>query len=78
MSLLLHELRVRRGAMVGWALGLGLFLSLYTTIYRFLPAEVREMDVRALAFLNSLGIETFATFEGFILGTAFNLSLIHI
>ena len=74
MSLLLHELRVRRGAMVGWALGLGLFLSLYTTIYRFLPAEVREMDVRALAFLNSLGIETFATFEGFILGTAFNFA----
>jgi ABC-2 type transport system permease protein len=72
MSLLLHELRVRRGAIVGWALGLGLFLSLYTTIYRFLPAEVREMDVRALAFLNSLGIQTFATFEGFILGTAFN------
>ena len=74
MSLLLHELRVRRGAIVGWALGLGLFLSLYTTIYRFLPAEVREMDVRALAFLNSLGIQTFATFEGFILGTAFNFA----
>lgn len=72
ISLLQHELRVRRGSTLGWALGLGFFSVIYTLIYPNLPAEMREIDVRAIAFLDSLGIRTFATFEGFILGTAFN------
>jgi len=72
INLLRHELRVRRGGTIGWALGLGLFCAIYTLIYTVLPEEVREIDPRALALLNSLGIQTFATFEGFILGTMFN------
>ena len=72
IDLLRHELRVRRGGAVGWALGLGLFCAIYTLIYTVLPDEVRQIDPRALALLNSLGIQTFATFEGFILGTMFN------
>ena len=72
INLLRHELRVRRGGTIGWALGLGLFCAIYTLIYTVLPDEVREIDPRALALLNSLGIQTFATYEGFILGTMFN------
>lgn len=72
ISLLQHELRVRRGSIIGWALGLGFFNIVYTIIYPNLPVEMREIDVRAIAFLDSLGIQTFATFEGFILGTMFN------
>lgn len=72
IDLLRHELRVRRGAFIGWALGLGLFCTVYTILYPNLPAEVRQIDPRALALLESIGIQTFATFEGFILGTLFN------
>lgn len=72
IDLLRHELRVRRGSFIGWALGLAFFCTLYTLIYPNLPAEVREIDPRALALLESIGIQTFATFEGFILGTLFN------
>ena len=72
IDLLRHELRVRRGSFIGWALGLAFFCSIYTLIYPNLPAEVREIDPRALALLESIGIQTFATFEGFILGTLFN------
>lgn len=72
MNLLRHELRARRGSIIGWALGLGFFSIVYTLIYPNLPAEMREMDLRAIAFLDSLGIRTFATFDGFILGTMFN------
>ena len=72
INLLRHELKVRRGSIIGWALGLGFFSIVYTIIYPNLPAEMREIDVRAIAFLDSIGIRTFATFEGFILGTMFN------
>ena len=72
IDLLRHELRVRRGSFIGWALGLAFFCSIYTLIYPNLPAEVREIDPRALALLESIGIQTFATYEGFILGTLFN------
>jgi ABC-2 type transport system permease protein len=71
-DLLLHELRMRRGAILGWTIGLGFFCSMYMIIYTVLPAEVRNIDVRALAFLQSLGVQSLATFEGFILGTEFN------
>ncbi len=64
IDLLRHELRVRRGSFIGWALGLAFFCSIYTLIYPNLPAEVREIDPRALALLESIGIQTFATFEG--------------
>lgn len=72
ISLLRHEVRVRRASTLGWALGLGFFSVVYTLIYPNLPVEMRELDVRAIAFLDSIGIKTFATFEGFILGTMFN------
>ena len=72
IDLLRHELRVRRGSFIGWALGLAFFCSVYTILYPSLPAEVRQIDPRALALLESIGIQTFATFEGFILGTLFN------
>ena len=72
IDLLRHELRVRRGSFIGWAVGLAFFCAIYTLIYPNLPAEVREIDARALALLESIGIQTFATYEGFILGTMFN------
>ncbi len=72
ISLLRHELRVHRGSTIGWAVGLGFFSVIYILLYPNLPVEMREIDTRAIAFLDSLGIQTFATFEGFILGTMFN------
>ena len=56
ISLLQHELRVRRGSTIGWALGLGFFSVIYTIIYPNLPAEMREIDVRAVTFLDSVSI----------------------
>ncbi len=71
-DLIVHELRRRLGTIAGWAIGLGAFCSAYVLLYTALPPEVREIDVRALALLESLGMETFSTFDGFVLSTAFN------
>jgi ABC-2 type transport system permease protein len=73
LNLLLQELRVRRGALFGWTLALMFFSNVYILMYPSLPVEVREIDVRALVLLESLGIKTLATFEGWIAGTEFNI-----
>lgn len=71
-DLMLQEIRRRIGTVFGWAVGLGAFCSAYMLIYTALPEEVRHIDVRALALLESLGMQTFATFEGFMLSTVLN------
>lgn len=73
LSLLRHELRVRRRAALGWMLILSFFSGVYIFIYPQLPPEIREMDPFALDMLRSMGVKTLATFEGFILGTEFNV-----
>jgi ABC-2 type transport system permease protein len=49
------------------------FCVFYMILYTALPAEVREIDPRAFSLLKSIGVQTLATFEGFILGTEFNV-----
>jgi ABC-2 type transport system permease protein len=73
ISLLWHELRSRRRAIPGWTIALSFFSVIYMIIYTALPAQVRGIDPQTLALLKSLGVQTLATFEGFILGTEFNV-----
>jgi len=72
-SLLWHELRVRRGSVTAWALALSFFSVIYMIVYTALPDEVRGIDPQTLSLLKSFGVKSLATFEGFILGTAFNV-----
>lgn len=73
ISLLWHELRSRRRAIPGWTIALSFFSVIYMVIFTALPFQVREIDPQTLALLKSLGVQTLATFEGFILGTEFNV-----
>jgi ABC-2 type transport system permease protein len=73
ISLLWHELRSRRRAITGWTIALSFFSVIYMIIYTALPAQVRGINPQTLSLLKSLGVQTFATFEGFILGTEFNV-----
>ncbi len=72
-GLLWHELRSRRRTLPGWAFALSFFSVIYMIIYTALPSQVREINPQTLALLKSLGVQTLATFEGFILGTEFNV-----
>lgn len=73
LNLLWCEVRIRRGSILGWTIGLSFLSVIYMVIYPALPPEVRQIDPQALAILKSLGIQTLATFDGFILGTEFNV-----
>ncbi len=72
-KLLWIELKLRRGAMIGWTIALCFFGSIYIILYPVLPVEMREINPQALALLNSIGMQTFATFEGWMLATMFNV-----
>ncbi|HSH05219.1 MAG TPA: ABC transporter permease subunit [Anaerolineae bacterium] len=61
-SLLWHEIKSRRNAIIGWGIGLTFFGLMYTTIY---PQVQEEMAGLAdLAIYQAMGIEI-ATFEGY-------------
>ncbi len=59
--------------MIGWTIALCFFGTVYILLYPSLPAEFREINPQALALLQSIGMQTFATFEGWVLATEFNV-----
>jgi ABC-2 type transport system permease protein len=73
ISLWRHEMRLRRRILPGWMMALSFFSAIYMVIYTALPDAVRGIDPQTLALLKSLGVQTLATFEGFILATEFNV-----
>ena len=65
LSLLKHEIGSRRGAVLGWGIGLALFGIMYVAIY---PEFANKMDLAAMSDISiykAFGIDM-ATFEGFI------------
>lgn len=72
-NLLWNELKLRKGSLIGWTIVLGFFGTIYMILYPALPAEMRQINPQALALLNSIGMRSFATFEGWVLSTKFNV-----
>ncbi len=72
ISLMLHEVRVRRRTIIGWALGLGFFAVMYMSFYPALPEEMRNLDIGSVEIYQSLGVESMATFEGYLDSTVIN------
>ncbi len=72
-KLLFSELQRRKGAIIGWTLALCFFGTIYMLLYPALPAEFREIDPQALMLLRSMGMQTFSTFDGWVLSTKFNV-----
>ncbi|MGB1254181.1 MAG: ABC transporter permease subunit [Candidatus Promineifilaceae bacterium] len=63
LNLLWHEIRSRRGAMIGWAIGLTLFALMYTLIYPEMQDQMASLA--DLSIYQAMGIEV-ATFEGYL------------
>lgn len=73
LKLVWIELQRRKGSLIGWTIALCFFGTIYIFLYPALPAEMRDIDPQALALLQSIGMQTFATFEGWVLATEFNV-----
>ena len=68
-NLLLHELRVRRSAIIGWGIGLILFILIYLPIYPSLQEQMTTFDVGNIAIYQAMGMSSMATLEGYISST---------
>ncbi len=79
LSFLRYELTARRGAVIGWGLGLSGFVALYTVFYPYLPAEMKNMDLNNIPLYQSLGSMDMSTFGAYYASTVLNfLSLLAI
>jgi ABC-2 type transport system permease protein len=72
LNLFLHELRIRRGAIFGWTIGLGFFAIMYMSFFPALPPELLNMPIEEIEIYQAMGVESMATFEGYMLSTVFN------
>ncbi|MGD8462991.1 MAG: ABC transporter permease subunit [Anaerolineae bacterium] len=73
LRLLLQEIRFRRGAMIGWGLGLCFFPVVYVGLYpSFADQMASFQEIMDLAIYQALGI-SMASFEGYMASTVTNL-----
>lgn len=63
VNLIGHEILSRRGAIIGWSIGLILFGLMYTTIYP--EMEDQMTGLADLSIYQAMGVEV-ATFEGYL------------
>jgi ABC-2 type transport system permease protein len=64
-NLLLHELRVRRGAIIGWGIGLILFVLIYLPVYPSMQEQLQAFDIESIAIYQAMGISSMNTLEGY-------------
>jgi ABC-2 type transport system permease protein len=73
LRLLLQELRFRRGAMIGWGLGLLFFPVIYVGMYPSFSEQMAAFqDILEMPIYQAMGM-TFAGFEGYVASTVTNL-----
>lgn len=72
LSLLRHELRVRRGGIIGWSIGLSLYAAMYTAFYPALPTEMLELDFEDIAIYQAFGDMSMGSFAGYMASSVFN------
>jgi len=73
LRLLQQELRSRRGAIIGWGLGLSFFPVVYLGIYPAVAEEMKSFQsLMELPIYQAMGM-TMASFEGFIASTVTNI-----
>ncbi len=68
-NLLLHELRVRLGAMIGWGIGLILFVLIYLPVYPSMQEQLQAFDIESIAIYQAMGISSMNTLEGYASST---------
>jgi ABC-2 type transport system permease protein len=68
-SLLRYEINSRRGAILGWGLGVGAYIGIYMLFYPTLPAEMTEVDLMQSELYRSFGMLDMRTFEGYFATT---------
>lgn len=73
IALLLHELRTRRWAIVGWGVGLALFSFIYLLFYPQIAEQFVDWELGEIPVYRAFGITELATFAGYFMGSVINM-----
>ncbi len=65
LSYIIYELRRRRGSIIGWGVGVGFFVLMYSMFYPSLPAEMVELNFDEIEIYQALGNFEMGSFEGY-------------
>lgn len=71
-DLLRYELRSRIGGMIGWSIGLGLFVLLYLLSYPPIADMLAGLDVGSIPTYQAFGQMDFSTFESYLASSIIN------
>jgi ABC-2 type transport system permease protein len=69
LELLKFEIRNRRGAIIGWGLGLASFAFIYLPFFPQLADQMANLDINSIPLYQALGNFEMATFEGYFAST---------
>ncbi|HEY62410.1 MAG TPA: ABC transporter permease subunit [Anaerolineae bacterium] len=73
LSLIIHEIRIRRGAILGWGFGTAGFALLYISIYpQFADQMSAFQNILDLPIYQALGVTSMSTFSGYASSTLLN------
>lgn len=72
-DLFLHELKIRRGDILGWGTGIGAFSMVYVGIYPSLAEQMAAFQaILDTPFYQAFGMTDMTSFEGYVAGTFIN------
>lgn len=72
LSFIRYELSSRRGAIIGWGLGLSAFVLMYSMVYPTLTPEMIAADYGESPLYQAIAQFDMATFEGYFASTVLN------
>ncbi len=71
-NLFRFELRLRRGAIIGWGIGLAGFAMMYLMFYPSIEEQFGDIDLSTIAIYQALGEMSMASLQGYFASTVLN------
>lgn len=68
-----QELKFRRNSILGWGLGLALYVSSYIVLYPSMQGQLAAFNLEGIAIYEALNVADMASFEGYVSGSVINL-----
>ena len=72
--LLWQELRFRRNGIIGWGIGLSLYVAMYVGLYPSFADQLAGFDLSGMALYEAMGLSEMTSFAGYATGTFVNLA----
>jgi ABC-2 type transport system permease protein len=70
---LLHEIRSRRTAIIGWGIGIALFNIMYIVFYPEIAVQFGDIDLGDIAIYQAFGMTNLGTFSGYFTSSIVNM-----